>query len=253
MKRKFSQIFLVRESVAKEMIEKMNLKKGEWVLEVGPGKGILTKILLEKGVRVIAIEIDRALSKYLRENILDLDFYLIEGDFLKMDIKKILEEYKLDKIKLISNAPYHITTPLLEKIIEERENFEEIYLTLQKEVVDRISSKPGTKEYSSLTIFVNFYMEIEVLMPIPSHFFRPKPKVNSLFFRMRPKESLPLEGEKEKLFFQIVRRAFQGRRKKIGKVLKEFGIYDRIPEEIREKRPDQISIEEYVKIVSFSN
>ncbi|MEO0270216.1 MAG: 16S rRNA (adenine(1518)-N(6)/adenine(1519)-N(6))-dimethyltransferase RsmA [candidate division WOR-3 bacterium] len=249
MKKRFSQVFLVNKKVAREMIEKMNLKKGEYVLEIGPGKGILTKILLEKKVKVIAIEIDRNLCRYLRENILDLDFSLIEGDFLKINIKEILDKFNLKKVKLLSNVPYNITTPLLIKLIRERENFSEIYLTLQKEVVERINAKPGTKEFSSLTIFINFYMDIKVLMPIPAHFFYPKPKVNSLFFRMIPKEKLQIEKEKEEIFFKLVRRAFQERRKKIGKILKELGLYEKVPEEIREKRPDQISIEEYIKII----
>ncbi len=239
----------MNKKVAREMIEKMNLKKGEYVLEIGPGKGILTKILLEKKVKVIAIEIDRNLCRYLRENILDLDFSLIEGDFLKINIKEILDKFNLKKVKLLSNVPYNITTPLLIKLIRERENFSEIYLTLQKEVVERINAKPGTKEFSSLTIFINFYMDIKVLMPIPAHFFYPKPKVNSLFFRMIPKEKLQIEKEKEEIFFKLVRRAFQERRKKIGKILKELGLYEKVPEEIREKRPDQISIEEYIKII----
>ncbi|MEO0254967.1 MAG: 16S rRNA (adenine(1518)-N(6)/adenine(1519)-N(6))-dimethyltransferase RsmA [candidate division WOR-3 bacterium] len=249
MKKRFSQVFLVNKKVAREMIEKMNLKKGEYVLEIGPGKGILTKILLEKKVKVIAIEIDRNLCRYLRENILDLDFSLIEGDFLKINIKEILDKFNLKKVKLLSNVPYNITTPLLIRLIRERENFSEIYLTLQKEVVERINAKPGTKEFSSLTIFINFYTDIKVLMPIPAHFFYPKPKVNSLFFRMIPKEKLQIEKEKEEIFFKLVRRAFQERRKKIGKILKEFGLYEKVPEEIREKRPDQISIEEYIKII----
>ncbi len=239
----------MNKKVAREMIEKMNLKKGEYVLEIGPGKGILTKILLEKKVKVIAIEIDRNLCRYLRENILDLDFSLIEGDFLKINIKEILDKFNLKKVKLLSNVPYNITTPLLIRLIRERENFSEIYLTLQKEVVERINAKPGTKEFSSLTIFINFYTDIKVLMPIPAHFFYPKPKVNSLFFRMIPKEKLQIEKEKEEIFFKLVRRAFQERRKKIGKILKEFGLYEKVPEEIREKRPDQISIEEYIKII----
>ncbi|MEO0301113.1 MAG: 16S rRNA (adenine(1518)-N(6)/adenine(1519)-N(6))-dimethyltransferase RsmA [candidate division WOR-3 bacterium] len=249
MKKRFSQVFLVNKKVAREMIEKMNLKKGEYVLEIGPGKGILTKILLEKKVKVIAIEIDRNLCRYLRENILDLDFSLIEGDFLKINIKEILDKFNLKKVKLLSNVPYNITTPLLIKLIREREKFSEIYLTLQKEVVERINAKPGTKEFSSLTIFINFYMDIKVLMPIPAHFFYPKPKVNSLFFRMIPKGKLQIEKEKEEIFFKLVRRAFQERRKKIGKILKELGLYEKVPEEIREKRPDQISIEEYIKII----
>lgn len=249
MKKRFSQVFLVNKTVAKEMIEKMNLKKGEYVLEIGPGKGILTKILLDKKVKVIAVEIDRNLCKFLRENISDLDFNLIEGDFLKINTKEILNRFNLKKIKILSNVPYHITTPILTKLIKERENFSEIYLTLQKEVVERINAKPGTKEFSSLTIFINLYMDIKVLMPIPAHFFNPKPKVNSLFFRMIPKEKLPLDKNKEEIFFKIVRRAFQERRKKIGKILKEFGLYENVPEEIREKRPDQISIEEYIKII----
>lgn len=239
----------MNKKVAREMIEKMNLKKGEYVLEIGPGKGILTKILLEKKVKVIAIEIDRNLCRYLRENILDLDFSLIEGDFLKINIKEILDKFNLKKVKLLSNVPYNITTPLLIKLIREREKFSEIYLTLQKEVVERINAKPGTKEFSSLTIFINFYMDIKVLMPIPAHFFYPKPKVNSLFFRMIPKGKLQIEKEKEEIFFKLVRRAFQERRKKIGKILKELGLYEKVPEEIREKRPDQISIEEYIKII----
>jgi len=251
MRKKFSQIFLTKKSVAKEMIEKMNIKKNEWVLEVGPGRGIITQVLLEKGAKVIAVEIDRNLCRYLREKIIHLDFNLIEGDFLKTELKEILRRFNLDKIKLISNAPYHITTPILEKIVKERENLKEVYLTLQKEVVERIISKPGTKKYSALTVFINFYMEIEVLMPIPAHFFKPKPKVNSLFFRLTPRNKLLLDRDKEKIFFSIVRKAFQGRRKKIGKILKEFKNYNKVPENMREKRADQLSIEDYIKLAEL--
>ncbi|MEN3044720.1 MAG: 16S rRNA (adenine(1518)-N(6)/adenine(1519)-N(6))-dimethyltransferase RsmA [Candidatus Hydrothermales bacterium] len=251
MKRKFSQIFLVRESVARKMIEKMNISNGEYIIEVGPGKGILTKILLEKKAKVISIEIDQALSKYLREKISDLDFYLIEGDFLKITTSEILKKFNLEKVKLISNVPYHITTYFLEKIIKERECFSEIFLTLQKEVVERINSKPGTKEYSSLTVFVNFYMNIEILMPLASFFFKPKPKVNSLFFKMVPKSSVPLVNEEK--FFNLVRRAFRERRKKISKIFKDFNIYDKIQFELAEKRPDQLSIEEYLKLYNLIN
>ncbi|MEN3046608.1 MAG: 16S rRNA (adenine(1518)-N(6)/adenine(1519)-N(6))-dimethyltransferase RsmA [Candidatus Hydrothermales bacterium] len=246
MKRKFSQIFLVRESVAREMIEKMNISEGEYVIEVGPGKGILTKILLEKKARVISIEIDKKLCEYLRKKILDLDFYLIEGDFLKINTREILKKINLDRVKLISNVPYHITTYFLEKIIKERDCFSEIYLTLQKEVVERIISKPGTKEYSSLSIFVNFYMNIEILMPLPSFFFKPKPKVNSLFFKMTPKDSLPQVNEEK--FFNLVRKAFQERRKKISRLLKDFKIQDKVEGDLAEKRPDQLSIEDYLNL-----
>ncbi len=249
MKKRFSQIFLVNKNAAREMVEKMNLKEGEFVLEIGPGRGILTEILLQKKIKVIAVEIDRNLCKYLEGKILDLDFNLIEGDFLKIKTEDILKKFNLKKIKVISNVPYHITTPILEKLIEERKFFSEIYLTLQKEVVERIKAKPGTKEYSSLTIFVNYYMDIEILIPLPSHFFYPKPKVNSLFFRMIPKEKLRLEKEKEEIFFKIVRRVFQERRKKLGKILKELGLYEKVSEEIKEKRPDQISLDEYIKIL----
>lgn len=222
MGRKFSQVFLVKHKIAENIVNSMNLKKGEWVIEVGPGRGILTKELLSRNVKVVAIEIDRNLCKYLRENIIDLDFFLEESDVLKLNFRELFKKYGIKKAKLVSNLPYHITSPFLEKIIEERNFFEEIYLTLQKEVVDRITARPGGKIYGSLTIFINYFMEVEVLFPIPRFFFRPVPKVSSIFIKLKPREKPPFELKDEKLFFEIVRKIFSKRRKQLRNVLKEF-------------------------------
>ena len=220
--RKYSQVFLVKHKIAKNIVDSMNLKKGEWVIEVGPGKGILTRELLSRNVKVIGIEIDRKLSQFLRENILDLDFFLEENDVLKLNFYELFKKYKIKKAKLLSNLPYHITTPFLEKVIKERYLFEEIYLTLQKEVVDRITSLPGNKNYGSLTIFINYFMEVKVLFPIPRFFFRPIPSVSSIFIKLKPREkNYPLVYDEE-IFFQLVRKVFSQRRKKVRNILKEF-------------------------------
>ncbi|MEO0276523.1 MAG: rRNA adenine dimethyltransferase family protein, partial [candidate division WOR-3 bacterium] len=114
------------------------------------------------------------------------------------------------------------TTPFLEKIIKERYLFEEIYLTLQKEVVDRITSLPKNKTYGSLTIFINYFMEVEVLFPIPRFFFRPIPSVSSIFIKLKPREkNYPLVYDEE-IFFKLVRKVFSQRRKQIKNILKEF-------------------------------
>ncbi|MEO0287706.1 MAG: 16S rRNA (adenine(1518)-N(6)/adenine(1519)-N(6))-dimethyltransferase RsmA [candidate division WOR-3 bacterium] len=222
MGRRYSQVFLVKYKIAKNIVDSMNLKKGEWVIEVGPGKGILTKELLSRNVKVVAIEVDRKLCQFLRENIIDLDFFLEENDVLKVDFYELFKKYKIKKAKLVSNLPYHITTPFLEKIIKERYLFEEIYLTLQKEVVDRITSLPKNKTYGSLTIFINYFMEVEVLFPIPRFFFRPIPSVSSIFIKLKPREkNYPLVYDEE-IFFKLVRKVFSQRRKKIKNILKEF-------------------------------
>lgn len=255
MKRKYSQVFLVKHEIAKKIVDSMNLKKGEWVIEVGPGKGILTKELLSRNVRVIAIEIDRKLCQYLRENVIDLDFYLEEGDVLKINFSEILKKYKLKKIKIVSNLPYHITTPFLEKIIEERNIFEEIYLTLQKEVVDRITAKPGNKIYGSLTIFINYFMDVKPLFPIPRFFFRPIPKVSSIFVKFVPREKPYPICKDEKIFFQVVRKVFSQRRKQIKNVLKEFLKEEEISELSKfydpEKRGEEFSPSDFAFISDF--
>lgn len=222
MKKKFSQVFLVKHKIAENIVNSMNLSKGEWVIEIGPGRGFLTRELLSRNVKVLAIEIDRKLYQYLKENVIDLDFFLEQADVLKVNFRELFKNYNIENIKLVSNLPYHITTPFIEKIIEERDLFKEVYLTLQKEVVDRITAKPGNKTYGSLTIFVNYFMDVKVLFPIPRFFFRPVPGVSSVFIKLKPKTEPPFELKDENLFFEITRKTFSKRRKQIRNVLKEF-------------------------------
>ncbi len=255
MKKKLSQIFLIKHKVAENIVNSMNLKKGEWVIEVGPGRGFLTKKLLAENVKVLAIEIDRKLYQYLKENVVDLDFFLEPADVLKVNFRELLRKYNIDKIKLVSNLPYHVTSPFIEKIIEERSLFSEIYLTLQKEVVDRIAAKPGNKIYGSLTIFVNYFMDVKVLFTVPRFFFRPVPGVSSVFIKLKPKGKPPFELKDEKLFFEITRKTFSKRRKQLINVLKEFLDREKLIElenfyNLKE-RGENLSAEDFAFISNF--
>jgi 16S rRNA (adenine1518-N6/adenine1519-N6)-dimethyltransferase len=222
--RRLSQVFLTDKNLLRKIVESSEIRENETVIEVGPGKGHLTERILERGARVVGIEIDRNLIRELRKKftlLLDDRFYLIEGDYLKLNIKKLLEDLKIEfPLKFLSNIPYSITSQILLKLVEERKLYREIYMTLQREVAERLKALPNTDSYGSLSIYMQYHFEIEIMFYIKRGSFRPVPKVDSAFTRLKPRKYPPVTLKDEKLFFSIVRIAFSERRKKLRTLLK---------------------------------
>ena len=265
-KKKFGQNFLTSEEILDEVISRANISKDDIILEIGPGIGTLTAKLLETGAEVISVEVDLELVKPLKDRFFMYDnFTIISSDILKVDIYnemvKILENKgkKLDdrKIKVVANIPYYITTPIIFKLLENRNIVSEIYIMVQKEVAERICAKIGTKESSSITYMVSYYTEYLWDIYVDKTKFMPSPKVDSKVIGLRFRENPYPEVKDEKLYFEIIRTAFLHRRKTflnsvsasnkidkniVSKILEELGIDLRI-------RAEKITDNMYANIV----
>ena len=265
-KKKFGQNFLTSEEILEEVISKAKISKDDIILEIGPGIGTLTSKLLETGAEVISVEVDLELIQPLRDRFFMYDnFTIISADILKVDIYteilRILKEKKKylgnRKIKVVANIPYYITTPIIFKLLENRNIVSEIYIMVQKEVAERICAKIGTKESSSITYMVSYYTEYLWDIYVDKTKFIPSPKVDSKVIALRFREKPYPEVKNEELYFEIIRSAFLHRRKtflnsisasnKIDKkiisiVMEELGIDLRI-------RAEKITDEMYADIV----
>jgi len=251
------QNFLIDGNVLRKISQEGNITKEDYVLEIGPGIGTLTEELALNAKKVVAVELDKSLLPILDETLKDYDnVEIIHGDILEVDINGLIEE-KLGggPIKVVANLPYYVTTPIIAKLIEEDLNINSIIVMVQKEVAHRIVATPGSKQYGSLSVFVNFYTQPEILISVPKTVFMPQPKVDSAVIRLNIKEELPKVNRK--IFFQVVKTAFSKRRKTLlnslssnpwgldKEQIKEVLKTANIPLEIR---AENLKIEDFVKI-----
>lgn len=213
-KRRFGQNFLVKSQYCDRIAASVRPKAGETILEIGPGQGALTELLVESGAQVVAIEVDRDLIFPLvagfasREN-----FKLIEADALKVDFCQVIAPAA--SARVVANLPYNISTPILQRLIEHRRCVTEMTLMLQREVVERITAEPGGKEYGYLSVLVQLYCEAEHLFDVPPSAFRPVPKVVSSIVRLKVRpETVAAVGD-EALFVELTKTLFSQRRKTI--------------------------------------
>lgn len=223
-KKKFGQNFIIDQNIINAIIEKSEIDKDTLVLEIGPGAGSLTTKLAEKAGYVLCYEIDKSLEKVLKENLKEHQNYkVIYEDFLKADIKKELSKLAFNKIYVVANLPYYITTPILFKIIEEKLNIQKIVIMVQKEVGERFKAKEGTKEYNSLSIYLNYYFYTKKLLDVNRNVFLPKPNVDSIIVEFTRKETLK-SVKNEKTFFKLIRDSFKQKRKTLRNNLKEYDL-----------------------------
>jgi 16S rRNA (adenine1518-N6/adenine1519-N6)-dimethyltransferase len=214
MKKNLSQNFLVDKNIAELEIKQADIKNDDIVLEIGPGKGILTKILAEKAKKVIAIEIDESLIDKLKK-ILPENVDLIHDDALKFDFDELP---KFNKI--VSNLPFKISSPITFKFLEY--DFELAVLIYQKEFAERLIASPGTKNYSRLSVSIYYKSICSLIRTIPKSCFKPQPSVDSSLIKIIPRESPPFEVINEKFFFNLTKNLFNYRRKKIKNILYYF-------------------------------
>jgi len=210
MKRQpLGQNFLVDPSIAREIVHLADILPGDAVVEVGPGKGILTKLLIDRAGSLTAIEIDRKLAAGLRERFgARENFHLVEGDAVKFDYSGLGSRYRV-----VSNLPYYAATHIMKRLIHYRSHVTDMTLMLQKEVVDRLAATPGQKEYGSLTVFTQFHCSVERLLEIPASAFSPPPKIDSSLVKLTPLAKPPVEVTNPKTFFKVVNAAFFHKRK----------------------------------------
>ncbi|MGA1226124.1 MAG: 16S rRNA (adenine(1518)-N(6)/adenine(1519)-N(6))-dimethyltransferase RsmA [Tamlana sp.] len=247
-KKHLGQHFLNDESVAQKIADTLTLQGYKNVLEIGPGMGVLTKYLLEKDVTTYVIEIDSESVAYLQANYLNLAPRIIEKDFLKYDLNEVL---KGEPFAIIGNFPYNISSQILFKALEMREQIPEFSGMFQKEVAQRICSKEGSKVYGILSVLTQAFYKAEYLFTVSPNVFNPPPKVDSGVLRLTRKVEYALPCD-EKLFFKTVKAAFQQRRKTIRNSLKTFNLSNNLKaNSIFGKRPEQLSVQEFIELTQL--
>lgn len=222
-KKSFGQNFIKEKKIIHNIVDKANIEEDSLVIEIGPGAGALTKELVTKAKFVLAYEIDVRLKEYLINEFQKENIEFIFDDFLNRDIKKDIKKYSYKNIYVVANLPYYITTPIITKIIEEKLDIKKIVVMVQKEVGDRFAAKPSTKEYNSLTVYLNYYYYIKKLFVVSRNVFVPKPNVDSIVVELTKKEN-KLSLNDENFFFKLVRDSFKYKRKTLRNNLKEYDL-----------------------------
>ena len=215
-KKSFGQNFLTDTNILQKIVDTAEIDNQVNVIEIGPGIGALTEFLAERSAEVMAFEIDHRLVPILADTLRDFDnVTVVNEDILKVDLAQHIQNFKNPDlpIKVVANLPYYITTPILMHLIESGIPFSEFVVMMQKEVADRISAKPNTKAYGSLSIAVQYYMTAKVAFIVPRTVFVPAPNVDSAILKMvrRPEPAVAVEDES--FFFKISKASFTHRRK----------------------------------------
>ncbi|WP_346882371.1 16S rRNA (adenine(1518)-N(6)/adenine(1519)-N(6))-dimethyltransferase RsmA [uncultured Algibacter sp.] len=246
-KKFLGQHFLNDESIAQQIADTLSLKNYKKILEIGPGMGVLTKYLLKKDITTYAIEIDTESVEYLQANYLNLAPRIIEKDFLRYDINEV---FKNEPFAIIGNFPYNISTQIVFKTIEMRDQIPEFAGMFQKEVAQRICSQEGSKVYGILSVLTQAFYDAEYLFTVPPNVFNPPPKVDSGVLRLTRKKDYTLACD-EKLLFKVVKTAFQQRRKTLRNSLKIFNLSDNLKaNSIFGKRPEQLSVNAFIELTA---
>lgn len=243
-KKHLGQHFLKNESIAQQIVEGLSWNGYEKVLEIGPGMGVLTKYLVQEQKDISVVEIDTESVAYLNENYPELPVFA--EDFLKMDLAK---NFQRQPVCILGNFPYNISSQIVFKIIEDRHLVPEMVGMFQKEVAERICAKEGSKTYGILSVLTQAYYKAEYLFTVDENVFNPPPKVKSGVIKLtRFRESLDVN---EKLFFTIVKTAFNQRRKTLRNALKSLDIKQHdIEDNLLNLRPEQLSVEQFIELTS---
>lgn len=212
------QNFLINDEVIEKTIDAANITNKDLIIEIGPGLGTLTNLLLEKAKKVIAIELDNRMVNILKERFnLYNNFEIIYNDVLKVDLKNIIEKEKkengIETVKIVANLPYYITTPIIMKLLEDELDIESITVMVQKEVADRLTATPGDKKAGAITYSVNYYCEAENVVEVPKESFIPAPEVESGVIKLVLRNNPPVELKDEDKFFKLIKVSFMQRRK----------------------------------------
>lgn len=213
--KKYGQNFLIDTHVMDKIIAAASVKKDEFVLEIGPGIGTMTQFLCENAGAVAAVEIDRNLIPILQDTLSSYDnVTIIQEDILKVDIGQLAEEKNGgNPIKVVANLPYYITTPIIMGLLESNVPLKSITVMVQKEVAQRMTAEPGTKDYGALSLAVQYYAKPEIVANVPPNCFMPRPSVGSAVICLKCHEKPPIQVEDETLMFEIIRASFHQRRK----------------------------------------
>lgn len=255
LKKKFGQNFIIDENIINSIVNKSMIDEDTLVIEIGVGAGALTSKLSEKAKNVLCYEIDESLKVILDNTLKDKNnIEIIYKDFLKSDIAHDIQKYNYQKLYVVANLPYYITTPIIIKIIEEKLNVDKIVIMVQKEVGDRFRAVPNTKEYNSLSIFLNYHYDIKKIMDVSRNVFLPKPNVDSIVVEFN-KKTTNYDVKNEDIFYKLIKDSFVQKRKTLKNNLKNYDL-EKI-ESILKKykfdlnvRAEQLPIEIFIDIAN---
>jgi len=212
-KKRLGQNFLIDKNIQRKIIDYLELKSSDIVLEIGAGSGELSRLIVGRVYKIYALEIDSDLCLRLENNLKAYsNTEVINQDILNFNLKKYLGKIKR-RIKVVGNIPYYISSPIVEYLIKFRDKIDVIFITVQKEFARRVTSAAGSKLYSAFSCFAQYYFEPKIILNIKKTCFFPVPKVDSCLVRLKIRPRPPVEPKDEKLFFKIIRTAFNYRRK----------------------------------------
>jgi 16S rRNA (adenine1518-N6/adenine1519-N6)-dimethyltransferase len=247
-RKRFGQNFLVDTGIINQLAATIGVRSDEHIVEIGPGKGALTRTLVAQTNPVDVIELDRDLIPLLKEAFSEQQIIIHNTDALQFDYAVIKRDNK--PLRVVGNLPYNISTPLLFHLLHYRKIIEDMHFMLQQEVVDRLASKPGSKAWGRLGIMAQYYCEVEKLFSVPPESFDPQPKVQSAIVRLKPHTEMPQQAKDIKFFEKAVRMAFNQRRKTLRNnfrsvlSIEELEALGMDPGE----RPENLSLDAFIKL-----
>lgn len=248
-RKRFGQNFLHDQGIIQRIIDEVAPAPGQHLLEIGPGQGALTSHLAGVGTRLDCIELDRDLAAFLiARHESDAHVTIHQQDILKFAIESL--QPSPHSLRVIGNLPYNISTPVLFHLLRQHESIDDMVFMLQLEVVQRMAAGVGDKNYGRLGLMLQYYCEIEHLFNVPSAAFTPQPKVSSAIVRLRPHRRLPLAAQDEAVLQNVIRTAFNQRRKTLRNSLKTLvsdEVFATLPIDISQ-RPENLSLADYVAI-----
>ena len=252
-RKRFGQNFLTDQQVIGQIIAAINPKAEDNLIEIGPGMAAITEHLVKLCPNMTLVELDRDLIRFLENKLANFPLVsIINSDALKTDFSQF---YHGEKMRLVGNLPYNISTPLLFHLLDVREQIRDMHFMLQREVVDRLSASPGQKSYGRLSVMIQYHCRVMPLIPVPPHSFNPAPKVQSAVVRLTPYSQIPYKADNLKLLSQIVSLCFQQRRKTLKNCLNSYTEYispDSTTVDLT-KRPEQLSVKEFVTLSNCIN
>ena len=246
-RKKWGQNFLVDPNIIKKIHHTIKPAIIDNIIEIGPGDGALTQVLLPDVKDMISVEVDPFLIDKLYDNKSLSSLKIIHDDILKTNINDL---DIINPVRVVGNIPYNITSQIIFWLIEQLDFWEDAFIMVQKEVAQRLVAKASTKQYGRLTVVTGAYLDVEYCFSIPPTVFIPRPKVNSAFIRFTKKKIALVEDEKYVKFNNVVRMAFNQRRKMLKNSLKGWDVSENVKEKINfSRRPETLSIEEFVMLV----
>lgn len=253
-RKSLGQHFLIDDNIARNIVRDLQLSPNDVVVEIGPGRGALTKHVAPRVRKLVAVEVDARAVEELRAQVRFPNTEVVHQDFLEFDLVG-LSKHEGQRLRLIGNIPYNLTSEIILKAFDERASLQDFTFMVQREVARRLAARPGTKEYGILSVYAQLYGQMKVLFSVSQNCFYPKPAVSSAVIQEKLFESLPYMVD-ENMFRTVVRTTFGKRRKTLRNSLKylpwEHLLRDaRLSPSLLDKRPEQLSVEEFVELTNL--